>query len=69
MRCNTKFEGMSRQDLLDWIFPGDFEEKHRAVRSKRAPGSALWFLNRAEFQDWISGVAPNILHCPGPGAS
>jgi len=61
------FTETTKEELIDWIFPGDFEVKQRTLRAKRLAGSGCWFLNRPEFKDWVSGASSNTLHCPGLG--
>jgi hypothetical protein len=57
--------GTTKEEILDWLYPHENESQQYAFREKRAPNSALWFLNRPEFQSWSSGSSANLLWCPG----
>lgn len=57
----------SWEDVMDWIYPNDFEITQRSLREKRVSGSGRWFLDHPSFECWLSPETPNLLWCPGPG--
>jgi hypothetical protein len=67
LRCDAYNLGLTKQELLDWIYMEDFESRHKAVRSKRVTDSGIWFLNHPVFETWGSGDSADNLFCPGLG--
>jgi len=59
--------GATKQELIDWICPGDFNAKHAAINAKRVEGSGKWFIHHEVYKNWVSGQSPNLLYCPGIG--
>ena len=56
------------QAVVEWLSPTDFPAQQHDIISRRQEGTAQWFLDSAEFKEWLQG--PNkTLFCPGiPGA-
>lgn len=65
-----KFKADRQEDLevLDWISPVDYGPQQSDFFNRAQPGTGQWFLNSAEYQDWLN-TRTNTLFCPGmPGA-
>jgi len=52
--------------ILQWLWTGDFEEKHRALKKSRVLYSGQWFLESDEYNEWV-GNGSSMLICPGIG--
>ena len=59
-----------RKELLDWISPAGYLEKHLLVQQARATDTELWIVKREEFCNWNEAVEDcGILWCHGiPGS-
>jgi hypothetical protein len=56
------------QEVVDWLSRTDFPGQQHDIIAQRQEGTAQWFLDSAEFKDWLHGP-DKILFCPGiPGA-
>ncbi|KAF8886899.1 hypothetical protein BD779DRAFT_1409009, partial [Infundibulicybe gibba] len=57
------------QDLIKWLSPLDFSEKHKAISEKRTRDTGEWFLQHPKFLAWRRGDPEHkTLWCPGnPG--
>ncbi|KAF1994409.1 hypothetical protein P154DRAFT_527092, partial [Amniculicola lignicola CBS 123094] len=56
------------QAILEWLSPTDFPAQQHDIISRRQEGTAQWFLDSAEFKEWLQG-SNKTLFCPGiPGA-
>lgn len=54
--------------ILEWIAPMNFSIAHIDITSQRREKFGEWFLETAEYKDWLGGVS-QILFCKGiPGA-
>ncbi|KAF8877975.1 ankyrin repeat-containing domain protein [Infundibulicybe gibba] len=59
--------GQELQELVRWLSPLDFGEKHNTTFEKHAPGTGEWFLKHPKFLAWTRGEF-KTLWCPGnPG--
>jgi hypothetical protein len=54
-------------DILEWIWSGDFEPRHRTFKKKRVLHSGQWFLESDEYHKWIRSNESSVLICPGRG--
>ncbi|KAF8868100.1 hypothetical protein BD779DRAFT_1462375 [Infundibulicybe gibba] len=61
--------GQELQDLVKWLSPLDFGEKHNAILEKRTRDTGEWFLQHPKFLAWRRGDPEyKTLWCPGnPG--
>jgi hypothetical protein len=56
------------QEVVKWLSPTDFPAQQHDIISRRQEGTAQWFLDSAEFREWLQGT-DKTLFCPGiPGA-
>jgi hypothetical protein len=56
------------QAVVEWLSPTDFPAQQHDIISRRQEGTAQWFLDSAEFKEWLQG-SKKTLFCPGiPGA-
>ncbi|KAJ9266774.1 hypothetical protein DTO212C5_6201 [Paecilomyces variotii] len=54
--------------ILDWLSPVNYTAQHSDYLSKHHPGTARWFMESLEFQNWVE-KPKQTLYCPGiPGA-
>ncbi|KAL1847874.1 hypothetical protein Plec18170_008284 [Paecilomyces lecythidis] len=54
--------------ILDWLSPVNYTAQHSDHLSKHHPGTARWFMESLEFQNWVT-KPKQTLYCPGiPGA-
>jgi hypothetical protein len=56
-----------RGTVLEWLFPGQVSEKHKALQELRAINSGEWFIGKDEFKKWATGTTASTLFCPGIG--
>jgi hypothetical protein len=58
---------MSEKDLkiLEWIFPGSFETRHRSISDARAADSGQWFVNHEYVKQWMQSDKAELLFCLG----
>jgi hypothetical protein len=54
-----------REQILSWIFPDDFRQRHRVISANRVEGTGEWFLNTEKYKSWIEGTTSNLLFCHG----
>jgi hypothetical protein len=52
-------------NILEWIFPGSFETRHKDISERRAPGSGRWFMNHEKAMQWIECDKSEVLFCVG----
>jgi hypothetical protein len=43
-----------RQNVLDWIWTGDYSQRHIALREIRVSNTGQWFLDSDEYKRWIN---------------
>jgi hypothetical protein len=56
------------KELMSWISPTDFSAQHSDIFQRRQEGTGQWFLDTAEFANWLD-QDKSTLFCPGiPGA-
>jgi hypothetical protein len=61
-------QGQLRNRILDWISSTDFTTELSDFIASKEEGTGSWFLDAAQFKDWIQG-SKQTLFCPGmPGA-
>ena len=54
--------------ILDWLSTTDYAKQQNDFIREREPGTGQWFLDSAEFQEWLA-AAEKTLFCAGiPGA-
>ncbi|KAI0472362.1 hypothetical protein F4859DRAFT_522274 [Xylaria cf. heliscus] len=54
--------------MVNYFSPVSFSEKQNEIFSQRQPGTAQWFIDSPEFQDWLLSLGAT-LWCPGaPGS-
>lgn len=58
-------QGLTLEDLLESIYPHDFESQQKSFRAKRVPNSGRWFLNHEKFQASAYRSSNMTLWCPG----
>ncbi|KAL4806547.1 hypothetical protein BDV18DRAFT_152048 [Aspergillus unguis] len=64
----SKLERTEDLDILDWLVKTDYGPLQSDFLDRRQPGTGQWFLDSAEYQDWVNSNA-HTLFCPGiPGA-
>ncbi|KAL6826777.1 ankyrin repeat-containing domain protein [Trichoderma sp. SZMC 28015] len=63
-----RVDEQEEKQILDWLTPIDYGLLHSDYHKRLQPGTGEWFLERKEFQDWITD-SNNTLFCYGiPGA-
>src|SRR5277367_2843248 len=50
-----------RQQILTWVWTGDYWKRPQLLRSQRVPSTGDWFLECEPFQKWKSGGASHLL--------
>jgi hypothetical protein len=61
-------ESQEHKELLSWLTPLDFSERHTDRLRRREPGTGTWFPESAEFNVWVC-QPKSTLYCTGmPGA-
>lgn len=61
----------TRVVILNWIFPGEFANRHKEITRVHSKGSGDWFVNSSIYQTWLKGDV-EVLFChgmPGSGKS
>ena len=54
--------------ILGWLSRITHDEKHTDTLRRRHGSTGTWFLELAEFQDWLNNDTNNVLWCKGdPG--
>jgi hypothetical protein len=53
------------QKILEWIFPGSFEARHKSFSDTRAADSGVWFMNRPKVKQWMESDTAELLICIG----
>ncbi len=57
-----------RMKILGWLSKVEHHEKHNDTLRRRHGNTGMWFLELAEFQDWLKNDTTNVLWCKGdPG--
>jgi Cdc6-like AAA superfamily ATPase len=57
-----------RMKILGWLSSVAHHEKHTDTLRRRHENTGMWFLELAEFQDWLKNDTKNVLWCKGdPG--
>jgi hypothetical protein len=51
---------------MQWISPLEPSKRHRDIKSKRMKGTAKWFLETKEFQEWCDGKSSDDGCIPRP---
>ncbi|KAK3994869.1 ankyrin repeat-containing domain protein [Cladorrhinum sp. PSN332] len=54
-----------RDEILTWLSPLNFLEKHHAIFEKHHEGTGKWLLDSDPFQKWLNGEQNSTLWCPG----
>jgi hypothetical protein len=54
-----------RQRILEWLWPGDFWQRHEELAKDRVHDTGNWFLESDEYKNWATGNGPPSLICPG----
>jgi len=54
-----------RQNILEWLSPGDYWQRHNNFRARYVPGIGNWLLESNRFKIWTSGTGSPALICPG----
>lgn len=52
-------------NILKWIHPEEFDNRHKAVAQPRAQDSGEWFLNLKVYKKWSDGSSSKVLFCYG----
>ncbi|KAF2466052.1 uncharacterized protein BDR25DRAFT_185539, partial [Lindgomyces ingoldianus] len=61
-------QDQQRDKILEWISSSNFPAQQSDLIARRQEETGLWFLNAAEFTEWVHG-SNQSLFCPGiPGA-
>ncbi|KAL9074029.1 MAG: hypothetical protein Q9157_004538 [Trypethelium eluteriae] len=56
------------EEIMQWLSPANFHGQYHDIISRRQPGTAQWFLDSEDFNEWLQG-SHKILFCPGiPGS-
>jgi hypothetical protein len=55
------------KDILEWLYPGSFAERHQYLVSLRVENTGQWFVEDRKFNEWVSGSDRPLLYCPGIG--
>ncbi|UKZ83618.1 hypothetical protein TrVFT333_011427 [Trichoderma virens FT-333] len=64
----SKLDGKDDIEILDWLTRTDYGPQQSDNFNRRQPDTGIWFLESAEFQDWLT-TSSRTLFCPGiPGA-
>lgn len=61
-------ERHSRNDILEWLTPVNYDAQHHEHLSKRSPESGNWFLKHQNFQQFLNGNEKTLLCQGNPGA-
>lgn len=61
-------ERHSRNDILEWLTPVNYDAQHHEHLSKRNPESGNWFLKHQNFQQFLNGNEKTLLCQGNPGA-
>lgn len=65
----TQSYDTERRDIIAWLSPISFVAQQVDIFSKWQQGTGNWFLETADFRNWIDGRGSSILWCSGlPGA-
>lgn len=57
-----------RMKILGWLSSVAYHEKYTDTLRRRHENTGKWFLELAEFQDWLKNESKNVLWCKGdPG--
>ena len=54
-----------KQNILKWIWDGNYWERHRLLEEKCVMGTGQWFLDSNKFKEWREGETFNFVICPG----
>jgi len=54
-----------KREILEWLFPGSFSDRHEAIQARCVEDSRLWFWESAEVQSWVKGTSSKLLVCHG----
>ena len=52
------------EETLNWLANKDYESVHNSALKNWQPGTAQWFLESAEYQNWLTGAKGRLL-CHG----
>ena len=63
----TREAEQEAKDILEWLYPGSFAERHQYLKSQRVDNTGLWFIENTKFNEWVSGNDHPLLYCPGIG--
>lgn len=67
-RLNRNHDDEERNKLLQWLSPINYGAEQTDFVSRRQEGTAQWFLDSSEYQNWLQ-TPKQTLFCPGiPGA-
>jgi len=66
--AHFQFADEDRMKILGWLSSVAHNEKQTDTLRRRHGNTGMWFLELAEFQDWLKNDTNNILWCKGdPG--
>ena len=54
-----------RQKVLDWLWKGDYWQRHEEIVKTRVQNTGRWFLGSPEFKNWTTSDGPLSLMCRG----
>jgi hypothetical protein len=55
------------KDILEWLYPGSFAERHQYLVTQRVENTGQWFIEDPKFNEWVGGSDHQLLDCPGIG--
>lgn len=65
-RTLNHLEKQNRESLLNWIWGGNYWERHRYFQKTRVEGTGTWLLNSHWYKEWRDDLtATPILICLG----
>jgi len=50
-----------REEILAWLWSGDYWKRHKTLRSQRVPNTGNWFLESPEFIKWKNAEGSSLL--------
>jgi hypothetical protein len=54
-------KGERREQILTWLWSGDYWKRHQYFQSQRVPNTGDWFLNSEAFTKWKTGTGSGLL--------
>jgi hypothetical protein len=65
---HASFHAEKIETILKWIYPEEFDSRHKAISEPRVENSGEWFLRSVEYNNFVNGSAEsksNVLFCYG----